>query len=279
MGGFWDNYYQFSNAVYGIRTGSYRPLCPGHLESDRSKLTLNLGLRYDYYIPQYDIHNEILGFFPGHQSTVFPNAPPDILYPGDPGTPNRALVYPDNNNFAPRVGFAWDMLGNAQARHARRLRYLLRHRRRSPQPAVRWRAAVWWRCPTSSTNSACSPPGPDRRPVYRRRLPTRSPLLPRADVGTFENPAIPYAYTTYPHFRTPYSENFNFGFQWQATKNMMLEAVYVGSLGRKLISTGETNFPSVTVRNESAQRLRIRQSECARPLAACAGGLINPPIP
>ena len=78
------------------------------------RLTLNLGLRYDYYIPQWDTHNNILGFFPGAQSTVFPAAPPDILYPGDPGTPNRALVYPDKNNFAPRVGFAWDMFGNAK---------------------------------------------------------------------------------------------------------------------------------------------------------------------
>ena len=71
-------------------------------------------------------------------------------------------------------------------------------------------------------------------------------------------PAIPYGYTTYPHFRTPYSENFNFGFQWQATTNMMLEAVYVGSLGRKLISTGETNFPSVTVEEYQLSTFRIR---------------------
>ena len=33
VGGFWDNYFQFSNAVYGIRTGSFRRLCAGHLES------------------------------------------------------------------------------------------------------------------------------------------------------------------------------------------------------------------------------------------------------
>ena len=51
---------------------------------------------------------------PGPAVHGFPRSPPDILYPGDPGTPNNALVYPDYNNFAPRFGFAWDMLGNAK---------------------------------------------------------------------------------------------------------------------------------------------------------------------
>ena len=113
IGGFWDNYYQFSNAVYGIRTNSYS-LYGQDTWKVLPRLTLTLGLRYEYYSPQSDNHNNLLGYFPGQQSTVFPDSPPDILYPGDPGTPNKALMYPDRNNFAPRLGFAWDMLGNAK---------------------------------------------------------------------------------------------------------------------------------------------------------------------
>ena len=47
VGGFWDNYYQYSNAVYGIRTGSFGLLCARHLESDRSshaELRASLGI-------------------------------------------------------------------------------------------------------------------------------------------------------------------------------------------------------------------------------------------
>ena len=74
-------------------------------------------------------------------------------------------------------------------------------------------------------------PGPQRirsRSIYFLGL-TNPSLTPITDVPS---PAISYAYITGPHFRTPYSENFNYGFQWQAAKNTMVEAVYVGSLGR-----------------------------------------------
>src|SRR4029077_11789832 len=105
---------QFSTASYSIRTTSQHYYGQDSFKI-KPRLTLVLGLRYEYNSPQYDIHNNIIGFFgAGAQSTVFPNAPPGILYPGDPGTPNRALVFPDRNNWAPRVGFAWDIFGNAK---------------------------------------------------------------------------------------------------------------------------------------------------------------------
>jgi hypothetical protein len=286
VGGFWDNYYQFSSAVYGIRTGSY-----GVYAQDtwrvRANLTLNLGLRYDYYIPQYDVHNNILGYFPGTQSTVFPDAPPDILYPGDPGTPNRALVYPDKNNFAPRVGFAWDMLGSGKLvmRGGFGIFYDIEdgalNLQFGAEPPYGYVSNIF---PTSFASGIDPIADPFNSTGYTNLFPFAANGL----VGTFGVPAIPYAYTTYPHFRTPYSENFNFGFQWQATKNLMLETVYVGSLGRKLISTGETNFPSVTAEQYQLATYQSSASalgyapvnpECARPLSACTGGLINPADP
>jgi hypothetical protein len=277
VGGFWDNYYQFSSAVYGIRTGSL-----GFYAQDtwkvNSRFTLNLGLRYDYYIPQWDTHNNILGFFPGTQSTVFPNAPPDILYPGDPGTPNRALVYPDKNNFAPRIGFAWDMLGNAKLvmRGGFGIFYDIEDGALNLQFGAE---PPYGAVSNIFPNSLAQGVDPIADPFAASGFTNPFPFASAGKVGTFEDPAIPYAYTTDPHFRTPYSENFNFGFQWQATNNMMLEAVYVGSLGRKLISTGETNFPSVT--NEQYQLATYGSvgPECARPLAACTQGLNNPADP
>src|SRR6202043_2774495 len=97
-------------------------------------------------------------------------------------------------------------------------------------------------------------------------------------VPGFRQPSpIPFAYLTFPHFRTPYSENFNYGFQWQATKDTMVEAVYVGSLGRKLISSGELNFPQPSIMmNQLNTYENILQTpvnpECARLFSACKGG-------
>ena len=269
VGGFWDNYYQNSQAEYGIRTGSV-----GLYAQDTWKivprLTLNYGLRWDYYIPQYDVHNEILGFFPGQQSTVFPDAPEGILYPHDPGTPNRALVYPDYKNFAPRFGFAWDMLGTGKIvmRGGFGIFYDIEDGALNLQfGGLPPYAAVANTYPdyTGVTGDAVADP------FTPFGLVNNFPFLP-SDVGTFGTPKISYGYTTFPHFRTPYSENFNYGFQWQATKDTMVEAVYVGSLGRRLISTAETNFAVPSVLAEQLNDYGFINTDCARPLAACVGG-------
>jgi hypothetical protein len=69
-------------------------------------LTLNYGLRWDRIEPWYEKYNQIATFVPNRQSIVFPNAPPGILYPGDPGVP-RTLAPPGNRDFAPRIGLAY----------------------------------------------------------------------------------------------------------------------------------------------------------------------------
>ena len=52
-----------------------------------SRLTLNLGLRYDLPFPYTEIKNRQTLWVPGRQSTVVPDAPPGLLYPGDKGVP------------------------------------------------------------------------------------------------------------------------------------------------------------------------------------------------
>ena len=56
----------------------------------------------------------------------------------------------------------------------------------------------------------------------------------------------------------------------------MVEAVYVGSLGRKLISNVETNFPDPTVMQQQINNFGSDNPECARPLAACVDFIGGP---
>ena len=88
------------------------------------RLTLNLGLRYE--LPLNWVHPaDWWGTFrPGQQSRVIPNAPLGMVFPGDPGVP-RGLFDTDKNNFAPRIGFAWDPFGQRTDCGARGLRHLL----------------------------------------------------------------------------------------------------------------------------------------------------------
>src|ERR1700678_1377326 len=78
-----------------------------------SRLTLNLGLRYELPFPATENKNRVNLFVPGVQSQVLPTAPAGLLYPGDPGVP-AGLIPTQKRAFAPRVGFAWDPRGDAK---------------------------------------------------------------------------------------------------------------------------------------------------------------------
>lgn len=75
------------------------------------RVTLNLGLRYHYEQPTYQVDGNSATFIPGFQSTRFPNAPAGMAFSGDTGIP-KGIFNPRYRNFTPRVGVAWDIFGD-----------------------------------------------------------------------------------------------------------------------------------------------------------------------
>ncbi len=103
--------YNLADFLFGNRSGyslvtffiaQYRQRMHfGYLQDDfkvSSRLTLNLGARYEYATPQWEAENKLSNYDPGGNRMILAQA--GSLY-------DRALVNPDRNNFAPRVGFAY----------------------------------------------------------------------------------------------------------------------------------------------------------------------------
>ena len=81
-------------------------------------LTLNYGARWEPWFPVSVTNSantwfSMPRFVSGTKSTVFPSAPPGVYYGGDPGFPDSS-VNKRWGNVAPRVGLAWDPMGNGR---------------------------------------------------------------------------------------------------------------------------------------------------------------------
>ncbi len=84
------------------------------------RVTVNAGLRWEPFfgsavrlgaISNFSMEN----FRNGVRSTVFVNAPPGMIFPGDPGFPDsHSGLNAQWTNLSPRVGVAWDVTGDGR---------------------------------------------------------------------------------------------------------------------------------------------------------------------
>jgi trimeric autotransporter adhesin len=102
---------QFGASSYNFRANSFDFFAQDDWRI-RSSFSLNIGLRYEYVGPYTEAQDRIanLEVGPGF-ATATPVVPAGAALPAGSGTlltsSNPALVNPDRNNFAPRIGIAW----------------------------------------------------------------------------------------------------------------------------------------------------------------------------
>jgi Carboxypeptidase regulatory-like domain/TonB dependent receptor len=241
------------------------------------KLTINLGLRYDFFGLVYEHHNNQANFVPNGS----PLGGPAYIIPGNPATvmpelsqsfinllasqptPIQLVITnkyggglgnSQNNNFAPRVGFAYQVTPKLVVRGGFGIFYNgFENRGFSPNLGENYPFQFNFNFfpANSSTPYIFQDPTNPSQPC-----PTAGP----GGVGTFETgfsctPLTPNQVIANGlglrgiqfNYQTPYNMGANLTVQYQVTPTVAVQAAYVNSLARHLETFPNSNLPSTVV--------------------------------
>ena len=217
-----------------------------------SRLTLNLGLRWDPFLPWTDpVAEQVGGYIAGAQSQRFPKAPAGLIFAGDPNFPEGG-VYANLSNFAPRLGFAYSLTNGPHPTTLRGgwgLFYI--------QPFARLYNNFVQNAPFSPSASllGVSLADPYGSAGVQNPFPPFAPVHPTAST-TFILP-IGYQYFD-PHWHIGHTRGYNFTIEHQFAGNLVARASYVGTQGRDLQAFSEMDpaiyGPGATSSNTNSRR-------------------------
>ncbi len=195
------------------------------------RLTLNLGLRYEPFLPWVDSWTnipQVAQFRPGAQSTVYPNAPAGLLFYGDSGV-SKHMAPSSLNRFAPRLGFAFDPKGDGKT--SVRGGYGIFYDVLLPTEQVQQYAS---QLPTFTAVASFSFPPSLTDPYAGRPVPFPA-AIPRASSFVFPNPVNTATRFYSTDFTNPYIQQWNLTVERQISgPSMLVRVTYQGSKGTRL---------------------------------------------
>lgn len=214
-----------------------------------SKLTLNLGLRWDPMFPPQDDLGRVECFVPGSKSQRFPNAPLGYLLAGDTGCPQGGF----NSymaEFAPRFGFAY---------------------RLGQRTVIRGGFGLFWN-PLSTiqyNTFVDSAPFSDQVTLYGVSFSNPyagfvnpfpqayAPYAPPRDV-TFPVPLGQFGVFV-PGWRPSYQQSFNFTVEREVVRNTVVRGSYIGNQGRHLSYVTDVNYARYIPGNSTVANTQQRR--------------------
>jgi hypothetical protein len=237
---------QAPNVYRGYRANEFA----GFAQDDwriSSRLTVNLGLRWEYYGPPHNFQPGVDGnvyFGPG--ITPAPSASGNPFYPANNPfyasvstasiqTRDAEIWNKDTNNFGPRVGFAWDVFGTQKfvVRAGAGLMYDRIYN--NTYENIRFNPPFFSDNQIGSAKNgvavgAVSSPGLFTYPFTSRALYNSPGAAPKPNPRHMDQNIV-----------TPYYEQAHFGFEYEFAKGWVFEPEYVGTFGHKLTGLSDIN--------------------------------------
>ena len=186
-----------------------------------NRLTLNLGVRYEFATPFREAQNRLSNFDPATKTIL--QAKNGSLY-------DRALVDPDYNNFAPRLGFAYSVLDKTVVRGGYGIGYVHFNRIGSADLlATNYPQITRANVTQNAALALCT------GTVYADNCfrPTQSGY----PTGLPNNVVL----FTPRETRTAYIQNWQLSVQRELPGNMLLDVAYVGNHALKLLLLADYN--------------------------------------
>ncbi|HTD21195.1 MAG TPA: carboxypeptidase regulatory-like domain-containing protein [Terriglobales bacterium] len=250
---------EFANFLVGVPDSFFQaPAAPSNIRTKATyifgqdewhvarNLVLTLGLRYEGSTPKLDTKGRTFSIVPGLQSTVFPNAPVGVLFPGDKGAPTGAN-YPRKTDFAPRFGFAWQPFHNQKTsiRGGIGMFYDVLKAEDNFQFNGQFPFASTAFIGYSDPSGTAAPFGFVTDPFGSTGSTNPFPSKPvdhnvnfANTVGTFGGGGV---FFVDPHLRTPYTYQYNLSIEHQLAGKLVAEAAYVGSSSHGLTGLKDIN--------------------------------------
>ena len=206
-----------------------------------SKLTLNLGVRYEYATPPRERDNQFANFDPATGTMQFAKDG-DIF--------DRALIHPDRNNWAPRFGFAYSPVARWVIRGAYGVFYS--HTVRQGREGL-----LGFNPPflvdNLLTTSVTGAAAVSSAAAFRLQDGYPNGLLdPNSLAPTISRRSQD------PNQRSPYIQQYNFGIQYEFVQDWLFDIAYVGNKGTKLNGFRNLNQRAVVVNPDGSQAAGAR---------------------
>lgn len=190
------------------------------------RLTVDLGLRWDYFGPLHNGNKDLAVFLPATNGFQIQGAGINSLFPAD------------KNNFAPRLGFAWDARGDGSL--VVRAGFGVYYDQINMNPFLDFRPPIH-----GADGIQDNPVGPSPVDNYGTNVAGLTSYTWAANQQIFPGvtrcPTLSgcgnYTYNVYSvnqNFRTPYFYNFNFQIEKALGNAATLQMGYVGSAAHKL---------------------------------------------